>query len=72
MEMKPYIVYVKHNSNGYITAVNSSAFLADTINWVEINSGFGDKYHILRHHLKRWCSFYLIFLKFCDIIYIQR
>ena len=41
----PYIVYVKPNSNSYITAVNSSAFLTDTTGWVEIDSGYGDKYH---------------------------
>lgn len=41
----PYIVYVKLNSNGYITAVNSSAFLADTTGLVEIDRGYGDKYH---------------------------
>ena len=45
MEMKPYIVYVKLNSNDYITAVNSSAFLTDTSGWIEIDSGYGDKYH---------------------------
>lgn len=44
-EMPPYIVYVKANSNGHITAVNSSAFLTDTAGWVEIDSGYGDKYH---------------------------
>ena len=44
-EVKPYIVYVKPNSNGYITAVNSSAFLADTTGWTEIDSGYGDRYH---------------------------
>lgn len=43
--MNPYIVYVKTNSNGYITAANSSAFLADTTGWVEIDQGIGDKYH---------------------------
>lgn len=43
--MKPYIVYVKSNSNGYITAVNSSAFLTDTVGWIEIDFGYGDKYH---------------------------
>lgn len=42
---KPYIVYVKTNSNSYITAVNSSAFLSVTTNWIEIDSGYGDKYH---------------------------
>ena len=45
MKMKPYIVYVKTNSNGYITAVNSSAFLTDTAEWTKIDSGYGDKYH---------------------------
>ena len=46
MELEnPYIVYVKPNSNSYITAVNSSAFLSDLTDWVEIDSGFGDKYH---------------------------
>lgn len=41
----PYIVYVKPNDSGYITAVNSSAFLTDTTGWTEIESGYGDKYH---------------------------
>lgn len=41
----PYIVYVKPNSDGYITAVNSSEFMPDTAGWTEIDSGFGDKYH---------------------------
>lgn len=47
MEFKtnPYIVYVKHNDSGYITAVNSSAFLPDTTGWVAIDSGYGDKFH---------------------------
>ena len=44
-EMNPYIVYVKPNSSGYITAVNSSAFLSNTTEWVEIDQGYGDKYH---------------------------
>ena len=45
MEMKPYIVYVKPDSGGCITAVNSSAFLPDTAGWTEIDSGYGDEYH---------------------------
>jgi hypothetical protein len=45
MENNPYIVYVKANTDGYITAVNSSAFLTDTTGWTEIDSGYGDKYH---------------------------
>ena len=40
-----YIVYVNTDSNGYIAAVNSSAFLADTTGWEEIDRGYGDKYH---------------------------
>ena len=40
-----YIVYVLPNSSGYIMSVNSSAFLTDTTGWVEIDRGYGDKYH---------------------------
>lgn len=45
MELKPYLVYVKLDSNGYIVAVNSSAFLTDVTDWVKIDEGFGDKHH---------------------------
>jgi hypothetical protein len=45
-----YIVYVKTDSNGHITAVNSSAFLTDTSGWTEIDSGYGDKYHHAQNH----------------------
>ena len=41
----PYIVFVRTNSNDYITAVDSSEFLADPTGWVEIDSGYCDKYH---------------------------
>ena len=41
----PHVVYVKTNYNGYIVAVNSSAFLTDASGWNEIDSGYGDKYH---------------------------
>lgn len=44
-QRSPYIVYVKTNMEGYITAVNSSAFLTDTAGWVEIDRGYGDKFH---------------------------
>ena len=44
-EVNPYIVYAKTNSNGYITSVNSSAFLTETTGCTEIDSGYGDKYH---------------------------
>ena len=45
LEINPYIVYVKTNASGYITTVNSSAFLPDPTGWTEIDSGYGDKYH---------------------------
>lgn len=44
-EENPYVVYVQTNPHGYIIAVNSSAFLPDLTDWVEVDSGFGDKYH---------------------------
>lgn len=48
--LKPYIVYVRPNAEGYITAINSSAFLPDTEGWVEIDRGYGDKYHHAQGH----------------------
>jgi hypothetical protein len=45
-----YIVYVKPNENGYITAVNSSAFLSNVTGWKEIDRGHGDKYHHAQNH----------------------
>lgn len=45
MDMQPYIVYVRADDAGRITAINSSAFLTDTIGWTHIDSGYGDKYH---------------------------
>lgn len=40
-----YKVYVKTDESGIVTAINSSAFLSDTSDWTEIDSGTGDKYH---------------------------
>lgn len=45
MDIQPYIVYVRADEAGRITAINSSAFLPDTTDWVQIDSGYGDKYH---------------------------
>lgn len=44
-EMNPYIVYVKIDPENRIVAVDSSAFLTDTSGWVEIDRGFGSRYH---------------------------
>lgn len=43
--MNPYIVYVKLDEENRIADVNSSAFLRDITGWIEIDQGFGDKYH---------------------------
>ena len=45
MDMQPYIVYVRTDDVGRITAINSSAFLSDVSSWVQIDNGYGDKYH---------------------------
>ena len=45
MDMQPYIVYVRTDDAGRITAINSSAFLPDATGWVRIDNGYGDKYH---------------------------
>lgn len=45
IEMKPYIVYVKVDDANCITAVDSSSVLTDTDGWIEIDSGYGLKYH---------------------------
>ena len=45
MEVDVYKVYAKISEFGYITSVNSSAFLSDATGWTEIGQGTGDKYH---------------------------
>ena len=45
MENEIYLVYIKVLENGYISAVNSSAFLIDVDGWINIDEGFGDNYH---------------------------
>lgn len=44
-EMHPYKVLVRVDDAGRVTAINSDAFVTDTDGWVEIDSGWGDKYH---------------------------
>lgn len=45
MEDILYIVYIQTDDSNRVTAVNSSAFLSDTTDWIEIDEGAGDKYH---------------------------
>lgn len=44
-ETSPYIVYVKVDGENRILEVNSSDYLQSTEGWIEIDRGFGDKYH---------------------------
>jgi len=44
--MEGYKVYIKiDEENGNVTAINSSAFIPDVSGWIEIDQGFGDRYH---------------------------
>lgn len=45
MTMQSYGVYISVDDAGRVTAINSSAFLADTDGWTRIDEGLGDKYH---------------------------
>lgn len=42
---QPYKVLVRVDDAGRVVAINSDAFVTDTGGWVEIDSGWGDKYH---------------------------
>ena len=43
--VETYKVYIKINAENIVTAIDSSAFLADTEWWIEIDEGTGDRYH---------------------------
>lgn len=43
--MKTFKVYVKPNEQGYIIDCNSSAFLSDLTDWIEIDEGSGERYY---------------------------
>lgn len=45
MEHRPYAVLVRTDEQNRIIAINSSAFVADTEGWVQIDEGDGDRYH---------------------------
>ena len=44
MEMNPYAVLIRTDEQNRITEINSSAFV-DAEGWIEIDSGFGDRFH---------------------------
>ena len=39
-----YIVYIKTDDENNVIDINSSAFISDTTDWKEIDSGDGDRY----------------------------
>lgn len=44
--MDSYKVYVKTDSSGRITAINSDAFLEESVlGWTKIDEGTGDRFH---------------------------
>ena len=45
MQEQPYKVLVRVDSAGRLVDINSSAFVQDATGWVEIDSGYGDRYH---------------------------
>ena len=47
-------VYIKYNSDFYITEVNSDIFLSDTSDYTLIDEGTGDKYcHAQNHYFDK-------------------
>lgn len=44
MDIQKIKVYAKLNENNEITEVNSSIFLSDVTDWIEIDEGEGDKF----------------------------
>lgn len=43
--MDSYIVYIRIDDQSRVLEINSSAFLADTTGWKQIDEGWGDRYH---------------------------
>lgn len=47
-------VYIKTDENNNIIAVNSSIFLSDLTDWIEVDEGTGDKYaHAQGHYFDK-------------------
>ena len=63
----PYIVYVRIDDMDRIISINSSAFLTDTSGWIEIDRGFGDKYHHAQGNYLS-ASLFLILASLCSIL----
>jgi hypothetical protein len=54
MDEQKIKVYAKVDSAGCITAINSSVFLTDFVDWIQIDEGVGDKYaHAQSQYLEK-------------------
>ena len=42
---QPYKVLARVDDEGRVVEINSGAFVANRNGWIEIDSGYGDKYH---------------------------
>lgn len=49
-----YSVYVRTNSDGYITNIDSDAFIDDLVLWIKIDEGTGDLY---RYAKNQYCKY---------------
>lgn len=65
MEDGKYIVYIRVDENGSIIEINSDAFLDNIEGYIELDSGYGDKYHHAQNNYfskplydERWCANY--------------
>lgn len=45
LTVEPYVVYIRIDDANRIVDINNNAFLTDVNDWIEIDKGFGDKYH---------------------------
>lgn len=45
MIAQPYRVFVRVDIAGRVAAINSCEFVPDADGWIEIDSGWGDRYH---------------------------
>lgn len=60
-----YIVYIRVDENDNIIEINSDAFLDNIEGYIELDSGYGNKYHHAQNNYfskplfdERWCSNY--------------
>ena len=51
---EPNVVFAKADAQGRIVSVNSNEFIEDLTGWMEIDSGYGDRYlHAQRNYFRQ-------------------